>query len=194
MRHNNIRDLEASFLKGICKDVRIEPELIPLGLTETRSTNTSLKARLDVSAVGIWSSMERTFLDVRVMHPNSASYKDTKIEDLYVQHENEKKRTYNHRIMHVEKGSFSPLIFSTTGGMGPEATRYHKRIAELISVKRGELYSEVVNFIRTKVRVALLKSTLVAIRGERGRRRRTQNTPIEDLSLNLIPERSTYEV
>ena len=100
----------------------------------------------------------------------------------------------NHRIMHVEKGSFSPLIFSTTGGMGPEATRYHKRIAELISVKRGELYSEVVNFIRTKVRVALLKSTLVAIRGERGRRRRTQNTPIEDLSLNLIPERSTYEV
>ena len=138
--------------------------------------------------------MERTFLDVRVMHPNSASYKDTKIEDLYVQHENEKKRTYNHRIMHVEKGSFSPLIFSTTGGMGPEATRYHKRIAELISVKRGELYSEVVNFIRTKVRVALLKSTLVAIRGERGRRRRTQNTPIEDLSLNLIPERSTYEV
>ena len=172
----------------------IEPELIPLGQTETESTNTSLKARLDVSAVGIWSSMERTFLDVRVMHPNSASYKDTKIDDLYIQHETEKKRTYNHRIMHVEKGSFSPLVFSTTGGMGPEATRYHKRIAELISTKRGELYSEVVNFIRTKLRVALLRSTLVAIRGERGKRRKMRDTALEDLSLNLIPERSTYEV
>ena len=130
-------------LRGICKDVRIEPELIPLGQTETESTNTSLKARLDVSAVGIWSSMERTFLDVRVMHPNSASYKDTKIDDLYIQHETEKKRTYNHRIMHVEKGSFSPLVFSTTGGMGPEATRYHKRIAELIST----WWKSVVNYI-----------------------------------------------
>ena len=29
MRHNNIRDVEASLLRGICKDVRIEPELIP---------------------------------------------------------------------------------------------------------------------------------------------------------------------
>ena len=70
----------------------------------------------------------------------------------------------------------------------------HKRIAELISTKRGELYSEVVNFIRTKLRVALLRSTLVAIRGERGKRRKMRDTALEDLSLNLIPERSTYEV
>ena len=194
MRHNNVRDFEAHLLREICKDVKIEPELLPLGNTETQSSNTSKKARLDVSAVGVWSSMQRTFLDVRVMHPNSPSYMNKPIQDLYVQHEDEKKRTYNHRIMHVEKGSFSPLIFSTTGGMGPEATRYHKRIAELLSVKRGESYSEVMNYIRTKLRISLLRSTLVAIRGERGRRRRAPNVPLADLSLNIIPERSTYEV
>ena len=71
-------------------------------------------------------------------------------------------------MLQVEKGSFLPLIFSTTGGMGPEATRYHKRVAELISSKRGEKYSDVVNHIRTRIRFSLLKSVLIAVRGERG--------------------------
>jgi hypothetical protein len=147
-----------------------------------------------VSAVGIWSPMERTFLDVRVTNPNSASYLDKTIDQVYDLHENEKKQMYNDRILHVEKGSFSPLFFTTTGGMGPEATKYHKQIAQLISRKRNETYSDVVNWIRTKVRFALLNSTLISIRGDRGKKRRNSDTPIADLSLNLIPERLTYEV
>ena len=86
MRHNNIRDFEANLLKEICKDVKVEPELLPTGNVGTDSSNVAEKARLDVSAVGIWSSMERTFLDVRVMHPNSPSYLDKSINQLYIQH------------------------------------------------------------------------------------------------------------
>ena len=194
MRHNNIRDFEAHLLKEVCKDVRIEPELMPTGNVETgNGSNKAEKARLDVSAVGVWSSMERTFLDVRVMHPNSPSYSDKSVEQIYAQHEREKKSKYNSRVLQVEKGSFTPLIFSTTGGMGPECTKYHKRVAELISRKRGETYSDVVNFIRTRIRFSLLRSILVAIRGERGRRRRIQCAEVSDLSLNIVPERSTYE-
>ena len=146
----------------------MEPEILPLGNTGTLSSNTADKARLDVSAIGIWSSMERTFLDVRVMNPLSSSYSGKSIDQIYAQHENEKKQTYNDRILNVEKGSFSPLIFSTTGGMGPECTRYHRRVAELIAAKRGEDYSDTINYIRTKLRIALLNCTLVALRGERG--------------------------
>ena len=187
MRHNQIRDFEADLLKEVCKDVKVEPLLLPLGNSGTLSTNTAEKARLDVSAVGIWSPMERTFLDVRVMHPNSPSYMEKPIDQLYIQHEAEKKRT-------LEKGSFSPLVFSTSGGMGPESTRYHKRIAELFSRKKGEEYSHVMGFIRTSIRFALLRSTLVAIRGERGRSRNWVKPQIADLSLNIIPEHATYEV
>ena len=195
MRHNNIRDFEAHLLKEVCKDVRIEPELMPVGSVETgSSSNKAEKARLDVSAVGVWSSMERTFLDVRVMHPNSPSYSDKSIEQIYAQHEREKKSKYNNRILQVEKGSFTPLIFSTTGGMGPECSIYHKRLAELISMKRGDTYSDVVNYIRTRIRFSLLRSILVAIRGERGKRRKVQYEEVSDLSLNLIPEQSSYEV
>ena len=194
MRHNNIRDLEASLLKDVCKDIKIEPELMPLGNSVTQSSNTAEKARLDVSAVGIWNSMERTFIDIRVMHPNSPSYMDTTPDQLYSQHEREKKRMYNDRILQVEKGSFSPLIFTTTGGMGPECTKYHKRVAELLSNKRGESYADVMNFIRTRIRFALLRSTLIAVRGERGKRKRGGGDAISDLSLNLVPEQNSYEV
>ena len=166
MRHNNIRNFEASLLTDICKDIKIEPELLPIGDSSTESSNSAEKARLDVSAIGVWSQMERTFLDVRVFHPNSASYMNTDPQQLYIRHEREKKRMYNDRILQVEKGSFSPLIFSTTGGMGPESTRFHKRVAELISAKRGEQYNDVVNHIRTRIRFSLLKSVLIAIRGE----------------------------
>ena len=195
MRHNNnLRDFEATLLREVCKDVKVEPELLPIGSSSTRSTNLAEKARLDVSAIGVWSPMERTFLDVRVMHPNSPSYADKTPDQLYLQHEREKKRTYNDRILQVEKGSFSPLIFSTSGGMGPEATKYHKRIAELIATKKGEVYADVMNHVRTKIRFSLLKSTLIAVRGERGTRKRRVDTMMSDLSLNLTPTQVSYEV
>ena len=141
MRHNRVRDLEASILKDICKDVKTEPELLPVGGSDITSSNTSERARLDVSAVGIWSPMERTFLDVRVVHANAPSYRAKKIEKIYEQNEKEKKCTYNQRIIQVEKASFTPLVFTTSGGMGPECTKYHKKIAQLISLKTKEDYS-----------------------------------------------------
>ena len=182
-------------LREVCKDVKIEPELLPIGTTEIQSSNTADKARLDVPAVGLWSTMERTFLDVRIFHPNSPSYVGTPAQQLYLQQEQEKKRCYNDRILQVEKGSFSPLIFTTSGGMGPESTRYHKRLAQLISVKRKEEYSHVVSHIRTRLRFAILKSTLIAIRGDRGRNRRRQeeSVPLSEVSFNLIPEQAAYE-
>ena len=190
MRHNAIRDLEAELLREVCKDVKTEPELLPLGNLELHG-NIAEKARLDVSAVGIWSPMERTFLDVRITHPNSPSYRDKTPEQLYRQHEQEKKRDYNNRVLQVEKGSFTPLVFSTSGGMGPECTKYHKRIAELVSIKRKEEYSHVMSYIRTKIRFCLLRSTLVAVRGERGRRRRQGH--LSEVAYNLIPELRSYE-
>lgn len=193
MRHNRIRDAEAHILREVCKDVRVEPELLPIGNMPVESTNTSEKARLDVSAVGIWSQMERTFLDIRVTHPNSPSYKGKDIAKVYEQHEKEKKRAYNHRIMEVEKATFTPLVFTTSGGMAPECARYHKKIAELISNKTKEEYSKVINHLRTRIRFILLKSTLIAVRGERGKSRKTfQN--VSELSFNTIPDMPSYDI
>ena len=94
--------------------------------------------------------MERAFFDVRVSHPGAPtnSAYETPAE-MYAAHEKQKMTKYNHRVIQIEKGTFAPLCFSTTGGM------------------EGEEYGDVVRVLRTKLRLALLKTTLIAVRGHR---------------------------
>ena len=186
MRHNKIRDLEAEMMREVCNDVRVEPELLPLENDENITGNRAKKPRLDVSGNGIWGPQEKTFLDIRVMHPNCPSYKNKDISQVYEQHEKEKKRVYNDRIIHVEKASFTPIVMSTFGGMGIEADKFHKRLAQLIAIKRKETYASVVNYIRTRLRFCLLKSVLMSIRGVRGKSAKERILPISSLSFNLI--------
>ena len=184
MRHNRVRDLEADLMKEVCHNVQIEPELLPIANDGNRRGNRAEKARLDVAGVGVWGAYEKTFLDIRIMHPNSPSYVTKPIEQVYVLHENEKKRAYNERVLQIEKGSFTPIVASTFGGMGKEANRHHKRIATLIALKKKESYADVINYIRTRLRFSLLKSILTAVRGVRGKARPA--APLDSISFNLI--------
>ena len=129
---------------------------------------------------------------MRVLHPNATSYQSSTLSSLYARHEKEKMRNYNSRILTVEKGSFTPLVYTTFGGWAPQAVRYHKRLAELIAAKQNEEYHHVINHIRTRVRFSLLRSVLIAVRGERGKRQRDLK-PISSVSFNMIPEASSYE-
>ena len=168
MRHNEVRDTQADLLREVCRDVQLEPSLIPLtGQQYSRSSNHEAGARLDISARGLWSPMERAFLDVRIFHPNAPSNRSKSLPQLYASHENEKKRTYNDRIIHVEHGTFTPLVFSTSGGESPECRKYHQRLATLISGKRKESYAETMAYIRRKIRFCILRTTLVSVRGYR---------------------------
>ena len=194
MHHNKIRDLEAHILKDVCKDVKIEPELLPIGNSSVTSSIKSEKARLDVSAVGVWSPMERTFFDVKVFHPNCPSYKDKNLDKTYEEKETEKKKAYQQRVLQVQKATFTPLVFTTSGGMASECTRFHKKIAQLISLKTKEEYSQVMHHLRTRLRFTLLRSTLIALRGEKGKLKKPQSSSVTELSFNLLPEMPSYEV
>ena len=191
MRHNAIRDVEAKLLREVCSDVKVEPLLIPTDEEETAG-NTALRARLDVSARGLWSRYERTFFDVRVTHPTAQSHMQKSMDRLYLENKRGKKLLYNDRIIHTERGTFTPLVFSTTGGMGPECARMNKRLAELIANKKGEAYSHVMKHIRTRLRFALLRCTLVAVRGSRGKARDQEEDNVGDISFNLVPQ-GVYE-
>ena len=114
------------------------------------------------------------------------------LDKLYKKHEQEKMRKYNSRIISVERGSFTPLIYSTFGGWGPQTSRYHKRLAERISSKRNEAYSDVLNHMRARIRFSILRSVLVSVRGERGKRSPLAKS-ISSTSFNLIPGAYDYE-
>jgi len=63
--------------------------------------------------------MERAFFDVRVSHPGALTNSGyaTPVE-MYLAQEKLKMTKYNHRVIQIEKATFAPLCFSTTGGMG----------------------------------------------------------------------------
>ena len=66
-RHNELRKLTAEILGEVCKNVVIEPFLIPLmGEELPKPSNTSNQARADASARGLWINGQTTFCDIRV--------------------------------------------------------------------------------------------------------------------------------
>ena len=93
------------------------------------------------------------------------------LNQIYRQHETEKKRQYASRVLEVEQATFTPLVISTTGGMAAECKRCHSRLAELLATKKGESYATTMSWIRARVSFALLRSALLCLRGSRAKRR-----------------------
>ena len=187
LRHNSLRDTTEELLKDVCKDVENEPHLLPVqGIQLPAGTNLKDGARLDVSARSFWSPLDRAFVDIRVLHPQAQSNSNKTIKQMYQSHERSKKTEYNARVLQVEKASFTPLVFSTSGGMGEEAIRFYKRVADKMSRKTGQRYSDTITFIRRRLRFDLLRTCLISIRGYIGKK----HTPdaIENLDLNLRPQ------
>ena len=149
--------------------------------------------RLDIAATGLWSRFKRTYYGVRVTHPNAPSNRAKSLKQLYARNEQEKMVKYAQRVINTEKGTFCPLVYSTFGGTAPQCTSHHKRVAQLMAHKRKEKYEDIINFIRIKIRFALLKSVLMALRGVRGVQKSSKGIPISTVEFGLIPKEDHYE-
>ena len=106
-----------------------------------KGTTTADGARLDIVATGLHGKNEKTFMDVRITHPNAPSNMSLPGDKLLLKNEAEKKTKYASRVINTERASFIPLVFTTSATTAPECDRFHKRVAELISNKRKEQYS-----------------------------------------------------
>ena len=118
-RHNEMRDLEPDLLSMVCSDVEIEPVLQDIsGEQLGRGSNRAPDARLDIHARGFWENQRSAFFDVRVFHPNADSYRDLELQQIYRNHENEKKRLYSRRVLDIEQGIFYTPYFHVNGRYG----------------------------------------------------------------------------
>ena len=170
IRHNEIRDLTANLLSEVCHGVQTEPDLQPL-TGETLSLQTANgqdNARLDIRAQGFWGERRQdAFFDVRVFNPHASSNRLTSPGACYRKHEREKRRKYEERVREVEHGSFTPLVFSATGGMGIAAEIFYKRLASLISEKNDQDYATTMGWIRCCISFSLIRSAVMCLRGSR---------------------------
>jgi len=97
---------------------------------------------------------QSAFFDVWVCHPNADSYQELSPKEIFQLHENEKKRQYSRQVLEVEQGTFTPLVFTSTGGMADECKRFHSCLAEVLALKKGDDYATTISWIRAKVSFA----------------------------------------
>ena len=77
------------------------------------------------------------------MSPYAGNYANLKPAALFRKGEADKNREYRQRILQVEHGNFTPLVFTCAGGIAPQSQMVMKRIAEKISEKQKVPFSQV---------------------------------------------------
>ena len=174
-RHNEIRDLISGVMREVSQDVEVEPTLLPYQ-EETlpgRSANRAEAARVDIRAGGFWTRQQDAFFDVRVTHPKASALSRPDVLRHLREHENAKKRQYCQRVINVDRGSFTPLVFSTSGMCAKECSLFLKALARAIVDKHSDLkYSAVMERLRCKLSFSLLRWCITCFRGSRTRRTR----------------------
>ena len=167
-RHNKLRNLTAEILGEVCKNVVIKPLLTPLtGEELPKSSNTSNQARADVSARALWINGQTAFCDLKVFNPLVICHLHHSLPAVHKKNESKKKREHNQRILQVEHGSFTPLVFSCFGGMSRECRCFFSHTAERLANRRKEPKSKISAWIKARLNFALIRSMLLCLRGTR---------------------------
>ena len=143
---------------SVCKNVWVEPDLIPVSNDTFRlkRKNTEKDATLDIMANSFYRPGQTDFFDFRVVHV-SYIWAGWKWEKANLIQPN----------FNIEHGTFTPLIFWTNGGTGKEASDFIRLLESKISEKIGEPYAIISSWLRTKLSFKILKIALLCVRGSR---------------------------
>ena len=183
LQHNGLRDITYELLSEVCKGVENEPMLQPLtGETlKYQTAKTENNTRLDVIALGFWCRDQRAFFDIRVFDPVAPCHAHQSLDAAHSKQENEKRRQYEDRILHVEHASFTPLVFTIAGGMSKCTKKFFSRLVEMLAEKRLQPKSIVSSWIRCRASFSLLRSAARCLRGTRYRKETPPNIQHIDL-------------
>ena len=110
---------------------------------------------------------EMAFFDTRVFHPFAKSNRTKSLDLAFRNQEKEKKKAYNQRVIEIEHGSFSPLVFGSQGGCGRETQQVLKNLIDKLAEKKDIDVTIIANYVYTKISFSLLRSAVQCIRGTR---------------------------
>ena len=80
------------------------------------------------------------------------------------------RRSVNMGITYMHAGdgeSFTPIVFSTFGGLGKEAIIFYNHLTDLLSQKHNTSYRQTLSWIHCFVSFSLLRSAIFIIHGSR---------------------------
>ena len=108
-------------------------------------------------------------MDVRIYNPMAQSHRDQDLLSAHKKNEQEKKREYDERIREIEHGTFTPLVFTSSGGMAPLAIRFYATLAQQLAEKKQQPRSCVTAWLRCRLSFSLLRSAILCLRGTRAK-------------------------
>ena len=137
--HNEIRDLEAEILQALCTDVEREPVLQKVTEKCFQGAPTRPLTRDWISvrgASGRESSLRSLMLGYATL---TQTHTRISLRSRFTSY-----MIDTSTVLEVELGTFTPLVFTSTGGMSDECQRYHSRLAELLALKKQESYASTI--------------------------------------------------
>ena len=129
-----MRDFTAGLLRELCHDMTTKRPLQPLTGERLHCQFCQAPRPGSLEHLRVWllgRAVQESIFDVSVFNPSAPLIQQPQMSATYRKHEKEKRRHYERRVNKVEQSSFTPLVFSTTGGMGPSALIFYRRLADL---------------------------------------------------------------
>ncbi|KAL7539500.1 hypothetical protein ACHAXR_009363 [Thalassiosira sp. AJA248-18] len=126
--------------------------------------------RGDASCHGFWKRGCTCIFHVRITDTDVCSQLNKDVSKILAKHEKEKKDKYL-RSCHEMRKDFTPLVYSVDGIAGREAKNAERRIATILSDKWQRPYYEMVQYMRVRMAIAVVRANSLLIRGSRVRQR-----------------------
>lgn len=185
MRHDGPKNLFASLAAKVFRDVEVEPELEPLSgeVFDRKVANVREGARSDVRIRSFWTRQQSAFFEFRVFYPFAPSYRNKSPHKLYQAFARTRRAQYEQRINQVDAGSFTPMVMSSTGGIGREMKIAIKHLSRLLAEKTNQEYAVVAGLTRARFTFEIARAALVCLRGSRHRYGNVSNL---DLGADLV--------
>uniref|UniRef100_A0A1X7SKP0 Reverse transcriptase domain-containing protein n=1 Tax=Amphimedon queenslandica TaxID=400682 RepID=A0A1X7SKP0_AMPQE len=158
-RHNEVRDAIGDLAALAWGQVTKEP-IVREGDNNTPALIADLAVR------GVWTAQTEALFDVRVIDTDAQSYSCQTPPAVLTAAEKEKKRKYS-AACEERRALFTPLCVSVDGLMGKECTKFIQRLADRLSLAWHRDYSTTINWIRTRLLFAIIRATILCLRGSR---------------------------
>ena len=120
----------------------------------------------DLCVRGVWLPQAEVLFDIRVIDTDAQSYLHHTPGRVLLNAEVEKKNKYANACA-TRHAHFTPLCFSVDGLARSEVTCFLKRMACRLSSRCDKSFAEVLGWIHAKLAFAIVRASVLCIRGSR---------------------------
>ena len=128
-----------------------------------------------------WQCTRGMIFDVRICDTDARSYANTSSDEVLECASKEKVRKYEQACL-AQRRDFTPLVYLVDGLASKDAHNTKRRLASILATKWGRSYSEMANFVRTRMSLAVVRSNTLLLRGDQNNSLR-RRAPLDGIAV-----------